>query len=145
MKFLPEFALCFGGATITPTVTDGATSLLLPSENKLGGIATKLQLGTSTSHTRNRRPVVKSKNGANNWKPALRVIAEERAVSDVVDGNGGGRKERAAVPSTCAKSAAKVKAKFISRSKLSPKHGEDYWKSAGPMAVPAFAPTPFLF
>ncbi|XP_060188133.1 uncharacterized protein LOC132617198 [Lycium barbarum] len=149
MKFLPEFALCFGGATITPTVTDGAATTATPSCEEQTRRGNSSEVTTPTPHTTRgrgiRRPVVKSKNGANNWKPALRVIVEERAMSDVVDGNGGGRKERAAVPSTCAKSAAKVKAKSISRSKLSPKHGEDYWKSAGPMAVPAFAPTPFLF
>ncbi|KAK4369440.1 hypothetical protein RND71_013232 [Anisodus tanguticus] len=128
MKFLPEFALCFGGATITPTVTEADTTAATPSceeQNRRGnsGEATT----PSAMRGRGTRRVVKFKNGAN-WKPALRAIAEERAMSDVVvDGNGARRKERAAVPSTCVKSVAKVKAKSIARSKLTPRHGDDYW------------------
>ncbi|KAG5596930.1 hypothetical protein MTR67_032475 [Solanum verrucosum] len=138
MKFLPEFALCWGGATITPTAINAA----IPDEERNSGEVTT----PSAIRSGRERRIVKSRNGAN-WKPALRVIAEERVMSDiVVDGNGRGRKERAVVPpSSCAKSAAKVKAKSIARSKLSSRHGDDYWKSAGPMAVPAFAPTAFLF
>ncbi|TMW86864.1 uncharacterized protein LOC107025361 [Solanum pennellii] len=140
MKFLPEFALCWGGATITPTAINAA----IPEDETNSGEAT---IPSAVGSGRGRR-IVKSRNGAN-WKPALRVIAEERVMSDIVvdrNGNGGGRNERAVVPpSSCAKSAAKIKAKSISRSKLSPRHGDDYWKSAGPMAVPAFAPTAFLF
>ncbi|KAK4714234.1 hypothetical protein R3W88_020141 [Solanum pinnatisectum] len=138
MKFLPEFALCWGGATITPTSFNAA----IPDEERNSGKATS----PSAMRGGRGRRIVKSRNGAN-WKPALRVIAEEGVMSDiVVDGNGRGRKERAAVPpSSCAKSVAKIKAKSIARSKLSSRHGDDYWKSAGPMAVPAFAPTAFLF
>ncbi|XP_049413887.1 uncharacterized protein LOC125876701 [Solanum stenotomum] len=139
MKFLPEFALCWGGATITPTAINAA----IPDDEERNSC--EVTTPSAIRSGRERR-IVKSRNGAN-WKPALRVIAEERVTSDiVVDGNGRGRKERAVVPpSSCAKSAAKVKAKSIARSKLSPRHGDDYWKSAGPMAVPAFAPTAFLF
>ncbi|KAJ8568799.1 hypothetical protein K7X08_032430 [Anisodus acutangulus] len=145
MKFLPEFALCFGGATITPTVTEAATTSATPFEEKICKGNNGEAITPPVIRGRGIRRVVKSKNGAN-WKPALRVIAEERAMSDVVvNDNGAGRKERAAVPSTCAKSVAKVKAKSIARSKLSPRHGDDYWKSSGPMFVPAFAPTAFLF
>ncbi|KAM3395412.1 hypothetical protein P3S68_004418 [Capsicum galapagoense] len=136
MKFLPEFALCWGGATITPTVPEAA-SAALPSRDEEQN--SRALIGPAMRGGRGRR-AVKSRNGAN-WKPALRVISEERVMSDVVNAE---RKERA-VPPSCAKSATKVKAKFIFRSKLSPRHGENYWKSSSPMAVPAFAPTTFLF
>ncbi|XP_016471828.1 uncharacterized protein LOC107793897 [Nicotiana tabacum] len=143
MKFLPEFALCWGGATINPTVTEVA-SVTTPQPQEEEQNRGRNSSEAATPQGRGRR-VVKPKNVAN-WKPALRVISEERVMSDIVgNGSGGRSKERAAVPSSCTKSAAKVKAKSIARSQLSPRHGDDYWKSTGPMAVPAFSPTAFLF
>ncbi|OIT27578.1 PREDICTED: uncharacterized protein LOC109213758 [Nicotiana attenuata] len=147
MKFLPEFALCWGGATITPTVTEVAsvTTAQPPQEEEQNRGRNSSEAATPGAIRGRGRRVVKPKNAAN-WKPALRVISEERVMSDIVGNCSGGRsKERAAVPSSCAKSAAKVKAKSIARSQLSPRHGDDYWKSTGPMAVPAFSPTAFLF
>ncbi|MCD7469388.1 hypothetical protein HAX54_008362 [Datura stramonium] len=145
MKFLPEFALCWGGATITPTVTEAASAAIPLQEEEEQNRRGNRGEATNPPAMRGgrERRVVKSKNGAN-WKPALRVIAEERVMSDVANGNGG-RKEGDVPPSSSPKSAAIVKAKSILRSKLSPRHGDDYWKSTGPMAVPAFAPTAFLF
>ncbi|CAN4103432.1 unnamed protein product [Withania somnifera] len=134
MKFLPEFALCWGGATITPTeASSAALSFEKEEQNR------RVMNPPATQGGR----VIKSRNRAN-WKPSLRVIVEERVISDVVNVNGA-RKESAVPPSSCAKSAAKVKARSIARSKLSPRHGEDNWKSASPMAVPAFSPTAFLY
>ncbi|XP_055823934.1 uncharacterized protein LOC129892389 [Solanum dulcamara] len=143
MKFLPEFALCWGGATITPTAID---TTIPPEEENRSRNSGQATIPSANMRGGRRRRVVKSRNGTN-WKPALLVIAEERVMSDIVVEGNGGRKERAVVPppSSCAKSAAKVKAKFIARCKLSPRHGNDYWKSTSPMAVPAFAPTAFLF
>ncbi|CAN4104837.1 unnamed protein product [Withania somnifera] len=142
MKFLPEFALCWGGATITPTEASPAAVSTQEEEQNHRETHSEATIPTAIHSGRGRR-VIKSRNGAN-WKPALRVITEERVMSDVVDANGG-RKELAVPPSSCAKTAAKVKAKSVARSKLSPRHGEDYWKSTSPMPVPAFSPTAFLF
>lgn len=176
MKFLPEFALCWGGASITPTANDAAIPLQEEEQTRRRNSG-EVTIPSAMPSGRGRR-VVKSRNGAN-WKPALRVISEERSMSDIVIEGNGGRKERVPPsPSSCAKYAAKVKAKSIVRSKLSPRYGDDYRyvinhiellslsvfkkcgiyklnfsglclffrrKSTGPMAVPAFAPTTFLF
>ncbi|KAK4420516.1 hypothetical protein Salat_2002000 [Sesamum alatum] len=127
MKFFSELGSCWGGAMVSPAAEAG-----LQAEGQEGIRRTR---GRTTSK---RLPRVKSSGGAmRHWKPKLNSIAED---NPLLEANRGGGVNRSSTGADDRKRTL-----FRLKSASQPSNGEDYWKSCQAMALPAFAPTSFLF
>ncbi|XP_049404496.1 uncharacterized protein LOC125867949 [Solanum stenotomum] len=117
MKFLSELRTCCGGATIR-TVMDG----LPPVEKKESELVNRSGNKRVVSRGRKLRKT-------ENWKPALHVISEDKAIADVdrysydktTVGNSGNKR--------ALKDAGRAPKRF----------GHGYWKMSYAVAMPAFS------
>ncbi|XP_057472438.1 uncharacterized protein LOC130761013 isoform X2 [Actinidia eriantha] len=119
MKFFLEIGSCCGGATVTPAAESAITPLKKTAAN---------HRATSQSSRRSTKA-----NSSTHWKPALSALSENCVVSDLVDG----KIERSV------RHLKKAKSTAVARS---PGHSDNkYRKDSMWVALPSFAPTPFLF
>ncbi|PSR95304.1 Protein lsd90 like [Actinidia chinensis var. chinensis] len=113
-----KFFLEIGSCCGGATVTPAAESAITPL---------KKTLATSQSSRRSTKA-----NSSTHWKPALSALSEDRVVSDLVYG----KIERSV------RHLKKAKSTAVARS---PGHSDKYRKDSMWVALPSFAPTPFLF
>ncbi|KAL2248391.1 uncharacterized protein LOC105162650 [Sesamum indicum] len=127
MKFFSELGSCWGGAMVSPAAEAGPQA--------------EVQEGIRCT-TRKRLTKVKSSGGASrHWKPNLNSISED---NPLLEANRGGGVNRSSAGVDDRKRPL-FRLKSAAKDMRSLSHGEDYWKSCQAMALPAFAPTSFLF
>ncbi|XP_019159480.1 PREDICTED: uncharacterized protein LOC109156105 [Ipomoea nil] len=127
--FFPKLRACWGGATIAPTAE---TSRKQPDE------------ADSIPPRRSTRSTVNNAKRAANWKPKLRVIAEDGVVGGYIDRTSGGGAGVRTAPSSEKKSPVKAKPKSTGTVSGASKQTDYYRKCSRPIPIPAFSPAPFL-
>ncbi|XP_031091839.1 uncharacterized protein LOC115996643 [Ipomoea triloba] len=137
--FFPKLRACWGGATIAPTAETSAAG---PSrrQQQQPDEADSIPPRRSTGSVNNAKR-------AANWKPKLRMIAEDGVIggdmertSGTATGGGGVR----TVPASVKKPPVKAKPKSTGTVSGASKHTDYYRKCSRPIPIPAFSPAPFL-
>nr|GMD36903.1 uncharacterized protein LOC109156105 [Ipomoea batatas] len=133
--FFPKLRACWGGATIAPTAE---TSSAGPSrrQQQQPDEADSIPPRRSTGSVNNAKR-------APNWKPKLRMIAEDGVIGGDKERTSGAAGVRTA-PSSVKKPPVKAKPKSSGTVSGASKHSDYYRKCSRPIPIPAFSPAPFL-